>query len=53
MSSKAWQNCWINGALSGEVALDAAHAGDLGKPVIWSAATTRSAPRPNSSCRMW
>ncbi|MDD2442074.1 MAG: M55 family metallopeptidase [Eubacteriales bacterium] len=34
MSSKVWQNCWINGVLSGEVALDAAHAGELGKPVI-------------------
>jgi D-amino peptidase len=34
MSSRAWQNCWINGRLSGEVAIDAAIAGEQGKPVI-------------------
>ena len=34
MSSKAWQNCWINGRKSGEVGLDAAIAGEQGKPVI-------------------
>jgi D-amino peptidase len=34
MSSMAWQNCWINGKKSGEVAIDAAIAGEQGKPVI-------------------
>ena len=34
MSSKSWQNCWINDQLSGEVAIDAAIAGEQGKPVI-------------------
>lgn len=34
MSSRAWQNFWINGEKSGEVALDAAIAGEQGKPVI-------------------
>lgn len=34
MSSQSWQNCWINGKLCGEVAIDAAIAGEQGKPVI-------------------
>lgn len=34
MSSRAWQNCWINGQKCGEVAIDAAVAGEQGKPVI-------------------
>ncbi|MDW7656753.1 MAG: M55 family metallopeptidase [Bacillota bacterium] len=34
MSSRAWQNCWINGSQGGEVAIDAAIAGEQGKPVI-------------------
>lgn len=34
MSSLTWQNFWINGKKSGEVALDAAIAGDYNKPVI-------------------
>ena len=33
-SSVAWQNMWINGKLSGEIALDAAIAGEYNKPVI-------------------
>jgi D-amino peptidase len=33
-SSKAWQNLWINGKKSGEVALDAAIAGEQGVPTI-------------------
>lgn len=34
MSSAKWQNFWINGRLSGEIAIDAAISGDYGKPVI-------------------
>jgi len=34
MNSKRIQNYWINGALAGETAIDAATAGDKGKPVI-------------------
>lgn len=34
MSSKAVQNYWINGRLSGETAVDAGIVGDRGKPVI-------------------
>lgn len=34
MSSKAWQNFWMNGRLSGEIAIDAGIAGDHGVPVI-------------------
>jgi len=34
MSSKAWQNFWINGTLAGEVAIDAALAADQGTPTI-------------------
>jgi len=34
MSSKAVQNYWINGQLVGETAIDAAIAGERGKPVI-------------------
>ncbi len=34
MSSKSWQNCWLNDQLSGEVAIDAAIAGEQGRPVI-------------------
>ena len=34
MSSRHWQNCWINGVKCGETALDAAIAGEYGKPVI-------------------
>jgi len=33
-SSKDWQNLWINGNLSGEIAIDAGIAGDYNKPVI-------------------
>lgn len=33
-SSRNWQNFWINGVRSGEIALDAAMAGDRGVPVI-------------------
>ena len=34
MSSASWQNFWINGKLAGEIAIDAAIAGEHGKPVI-------------------
>ena len=34
MSSRQWQNFWINGRKSGEIAMDAAVAGASGKPVI-------------------
>ena len=34
MSSRAWQNFRINGKLAGEVAIDAAVAGDAGVPTI-------------------
>ena len=34
MSSLSWQNFWINGRKSGEVAIDAAVAGDYNKPII-------------------
>jgi len=34
MSSAGWQNFWINGTLSGEIAIDAAVAGEAGVPVI-------------------
>ena len=34
MSSRAWQNFWINGRKAGEVAIDAAIAGDHGVPTI-------------------
>ncbi len=34
MSSRAWQNLWINGLKVGEVAVDAGVAGDHGVPVI-------------------
>lgn len=34
MSSKSWQNFWINGKKSGEVAIDAGIAGDYGVPTI-------------------
>ncbi|MHC4886587.1 MAG: M55 family metallopeptidase, partial [Planctomycetota bacterium] len=34
MSSAAWQNFWINGKPAGEVAIDAALAGDVGVPTI-------------------
>ncbi len=33
-ASTLWQNCWINGKKVGEVALDAARAGEYGVPVI-------------------
>jgi len=33
-SSAEWQNLWINGKPSGEIALDTAIAGEYGKPVI-------------------
>ena len=33
-SSAAWQNLWINGKPAGEIALDAAIAGEYGVPVI-------------------
>lgn len=34
MSSRAWQNFWMNGVRSGELAIDAAIAGDHGVPTI-------------------
>ena len=34
MSSKTWQNCWINGKKSGELAIDGIIAGEHGVPVI-------------------
>jgi D-amino peptidase len=34
MSSAAWQNFWINGRKSGEIAIDAGLAGDHGVPTI-------------------
>lgn len=34
MSSKAWQNFWMNGVKSGELAIDAGVAGDHGVPLI-------------------
>jgi D-amino peptidase len=34
MSSRGWQNFWINGVKSGELAIDAGIAGDHGVPVI-------------------
>lgn len=34
MSSAAWQNCWINGKLVGEVGIDAGIAGDHNVPTI-------------------
>lgn len=34
MSSASVQNYWINGNRAGEIAVDAANAGDFGKPVI-------------------
>lgn len=34
MSSRHWQNFWINGRKSGEVGIDAAIAGERGVPVI-------------------
>jgi D-amino peptidase len=34
MSSQHWQNFWINGKRSGEIAFDAAVAGNYNKPVI-------------------
>lgn len=34
MSSKAWQNFWINGKKTGEVGIDAGVAGDHGVPTI-------------------
>lgn len=34
MSSASWQNFWINGVRSGEIAIDAGIAGDHGVPVI-------------------
>jgi D-amino peptidase len=34
MSSRHWQNFWINGRKCGEIAIDAAVAGTMGKPVI-------------------
>ncbi len=34
MSSKAWQNFYINGVKSGELAIDAGMAGDHGVPVL-------------------
>jgi D-amino peptidase len=34
MSSKNWQNFWMNGVKCGEIAIDAAIAGDYGVPVI-------------------
>lgn len=35
MSPRGWQNCWINGVLSGEIAIDAGIAGDHGVPTIF------------------
>ena len=51
MSSAGWQNFYMNGVKSGELAIDAGMAGDHGVPMLWSAATTRSARRPRSSSR--
>ncbi|MBN1672065.1 MAG: M55 family metallopeptidase [Kiritimatiellae bacterium] len=34
MSSKAWQNFWLNGVAVGEVSIDAGLAGDQGTPTI-------------------
>ena len=34
MSSRAWQNFWMNGRKSGEIAIDAGIAGDHGVPTI-------------------
>jgi D-amino peptidase len=34
MSSKAWQDLWMNGKKSGEIAIDAGIAGDHGVPTI-------------------
>lgn len=34
MSSKSWQNCWINGKKAGELAIDGIIAGEHGVPVI-------------------
>jgi D-amino peptidase len=34
MSSKAWQNLWMNGKPAGEIALDAGIAGERGVPTI-------------------
>ena len=34
ISAKGWQNCWINGRLAGEFAIDAGIAGDAGVPTI-------------------
>ena len=34
MSSKAWQHFWLNGRRSGEIAIDAAIAGDHGVPTL-------------------
>jgi len=34
MTSKAWQNLWINGVRSGEIAIDAGIAGDHNVPTI-------------------
>ncbi|MCE9613313.1 MAG: M55 family metallopeptidase [Lentisphaerae bacterium] len=36
MSSRGWQNFWINDRLSGEIAIDAAIAGDAGVPTIFT-----------------
>ena len=33
-SASGWQNLWINGKLSGEIALEACIAGEYGKPII-------------------
>jgi D-amino peptidase len=34
MSSSGWQNFWINGELAGEIALEAAVAGEFGVPTV-------------------
>jgi D-amino peptidase len=34
MSSKSWQNFWMNGVKSGELAIDAGMAGDHGVPLL-------------------
>ena len=34
MSSKGWQNFWLNGKLAGEFAIDAGIAGDAGVPTV-------------------
>jgi len=34
MSSKSWQNFWVNGELFGEIGIDAAYAGHCGVPAI-------------------